>query len=333
MAELEAPVRLAVVGLGRVFERFHLPALLGCPVARLVAAWDQDEARCAWGREHLPGVPITHDFAELLGLRPEALLLLTPPESHAPLACAGLRAGLHVLVEKPMALDRAEGMQMADAARAARRRLQIGFTRRFRQPYGRLKARLPSLDSHATVAFELSFPTAGWGADADRTGGGVLDDVLPHQTDLLRWLLGASPSRARVAAHSDQRVECELEFPAGVVARCVAGHGAYREWLAVSLAGTAFVASGSLFREGKSAASAWSERLALVSDKAALAVARVLRTPNVTHRSFGAQLRDFVAAVRGRAATGAGPADGLAAIAVAEACRRSLTSGAWEPVT
>jgi len=329
----ETPVRIAVAGLGRVFERFHLPALLATPDADLVAVCDPDEERRVWARERLPGVPVDADFGQLLEAGAEALLLLTPPATHADLAGAALRAGLHVLVEKPMALDRVEGMAMTDAARAGRRRLQIGFTRRFRQPYGRLKARLPSLDSHATVAFELSFPTAGWGADADRTGGGVLDDVLPHQTDLLRWLLGASPSRARLAAHSDQRVECELEFPAGVVARCVAGHGAYREWLAVSLAGTAFVASGSLFREGKSVASAWSERLALVSDKAALAVARVLRTPNVTHRSFGAQLRDFVAAVRGRAATGAGPADGLAAIAVAEACRRSLTSGAWEPVT
>jgi predicted dehydrogenase len=333
MAELEAPVRLAVVGLGRVFERFHLPAVLDCTEARLVAAWDQNPERCAWGREHLPGVPVAYDFADLLAYQAEALLVLTPPETHAALTSAALGAGLHVLVEKPMALGRAEATQMADAARAARRRLQIGFTRRFREPYRRVKTRLPSLDSHATIDFELSFPPAGWGAGSDPTGGGVLDDVLPHQTDLLRFLLGASPGRARVTSHTDLRIECALEFPGGVIARCVAGHGAYREWLAVSLAGTSYVASGSLFREGRNAASEWGERLALVSDTASLAVARVMGTPNVTDRSFGRQLRDFVAAVRGRAATGAGPADGLAAIAVGEACRRSLTTGDWVPVT
>lgn len=333
MADLEAPVRLAVVGLGRVFERFHLPALLDCTEARLVAAWDENPERCVWGREHLPGIPVAFDFSDLLSYQAEALLVLTPPETHAALACAALGAGLHVLVEKPMALGRAEATQMANAARAARRRLQIGFTRRFREPYRRVKTRLPSLDSQATIAFELSFPPAGWGAGSDPTGGGVLDDVLPHQTDLLRFLLGTSPGRARVTSHTDLRIECALEFPGGVTARCVAGHGAYREWLAVSLAGTSYAASGSLFREGRNAASGWGERLALVSDTASLAVARVMGTPNVTDRSFGRQLRDFVAAVRGRAATGAGPADGLAAIAVGEACRRSLATGDWVPVT
>ena len=332
----ETPVRIAVAGLGRVFERFHLPALLATAGADLVAVCDPDEERRVWAREWLPGVPVDADFGELLDAGAEALLLLTPPATHADLACAALRAGLHVLVEKPMALDRAEAMAMTDAARAARRRLQIGFTRRFREPYRRLKARLPSLDSSAAVDFELRFPISSWGAGSflgdDHAGGGVLDDVLPHQADLLRWLLGASPSRARVADHGAAGYVCELEFHSGVVARCGTGHGSYREWLSVRLAGTAFAASGSTFRGGQTAASSWWPPLAWLSDRAALAAARVLRTPNVTHRSFEAQLRDFLAAVRGRAASGAGPADGLAAIAVAEACRRSLGTGDWEAV-
>jgi len=332
----EPPVRIAVAGLGRVFQRFHLPALLATADAQLVAVCDPDDVRRVWARERLPGVVVAAEFDDLLLSGAEALLLLTPPASHADLACTALRAGLHVLVEKPMALDRTEGAAMADAARAARRRLQLGFTRRFREPYRRLKARLPWLDSTATVDFELRFPTSSWGAGSflgdDRAGGGVLDDVLPHQADLLRWLLGASPSRARATAHGAAGYLCELEFPAGVVARCAAGHGSYRERLAVGLAGTAFAASGSTFRGGGAAASWWGAPLAVLSDRAALAVARVLRTPNVTHRSFEAQLRDFLAAVRGRAASGAGPADGLAAIAVSEACRRSLATGDWEAV-
>jgi predicted dehydrogenase len=332
----EPSVRIAVAGLGRVFQRFHLPALLATADAELVAVCDASEERRAWARERLPDIPVEADFAQLLRAGADALLLLTPPASHAELACAALRAGLHVLVEKPMALDRVEGAAMADAARSARRRLQIGFTRRFREPYRRLKARLPSLDSSATVDFELRFPTASWGAGSflgnDHLGGGVLDDVLPHQSDLLRWLLGASPTRVRAAGHGAEGYVCELEFPMGVVARCAAGHGSYRERLAVHLAGTAFAASGSTFRGGGAAASWWGPPLAALSDQAALAVARVLRTPNVTHRSFEAQLRDFLAAAGGRASSGAGPADGLAAIAVSEACRRSLGSGDWEAV-
>lgn len=332
----EPPVRIAVAGLGRVFQRFHLPALRATPEAELVVLCDAAEERRAWARETLPAVPVEADFAELLRAGADALLLLTPPATHAELGCAALRAGLHVLVEKPMALDRAEGLGMAEAARAARRRLQIGFTRRFREPYRRLKARLPSLDLSAAVEFELRFPTTSWGAGSflgdDRLGGGVLDDVLPHQSDLLRWLLGASPLRVRAAGHGAEGYVCELKFPSGVVARCAPGHGPYRERLLVRLAGTAFAASGSTFRGGRAAAARWSAPLAVLSDQAALAWARLLRTPNTTHRSFEAQLRDFLAAVRGRASTGAGPADGLAAIAVSEACRRSLASGDWETV-
>jgi predicted dehydrogenase len=332
----EQPVRIAVAGLGRVFQRFHLPAIVATADAELVVVCDATEERRAWARERLPDIPVEADFGELLRAGADALLLLTPPASHAELACAALRAGLHVLVEKPMALDRTGGAAMADAARVARRRLQIGFTRRFREPYRRLKARLPSLDASGAITFELRFPTLSWGAGSflgdDQMGGGVLDDVLPHQSDLLRWLLGASPGRVRAIAHGADGYVCELEYPTGVVARCAAGHGPYRERLVVSLAGTAFAASGSTFRGGGAAGSWWGPPLAMLSDQAALAVARVLRTPNVTHRSFEAQLRDFLAAVRGRAASGAGPADGLAAIAVSEACRRSLGTGDWEAV-
>ncbi len=333
----EPPIRLAVVGLGRVFERFHLPALTRSADAQLVTAWDADERRRAWARQRLPRVRAAGDFAEALEDGAEALLLLTPPASHAELACAALGAGLHVLVEKPMALDRAQGAMMADAASAARRRLHIGFTRRFREPYRRLKARLPSLDASAEVDFQLRFPSSSWGARTaflgdDHAGGGVLDDVLSHQADLLRWLLGASPSRVRVTGHAKAGLQCELEFPAGTVVRCGAAHGSYREWLVVRLAGTAFAASGSTFDAGGSVAARWRRGLAALSDRAALAAARALGRPNVTHRSFEAQLRDFLAAVRGRAASGAGPADGLAAIAVVEACRRSMSSGSWESV-
>jgi predicted dehydrogenase len=332
----EIAVRIAVAGLGRVFERFHLPALLATPDAHVVAVCDPDDARRAWASGRLRGVRVTRELDQLLGAGADALLLLTPPASHAELACAALRAGLHVLVEKPMAIDRAGGVAMADAARAANRRLQIGFTRRFREPYRRLKARLPSLDAGAAVAFDLRFPTSSWGAGAflgdDRAGGGVLDDVLPHQADLLRWLVGASPSRARASADGAAGYVCELEFDSGMIARCAAGHGSYREFLAVRLAGKALAASGSTFREGAAAASSWWPPAAGLSDRAALAAARVLRTRNVTHRSFEAQLRDFLTAIRGGAASGAGPADGLAAIAVAEACRRSLGSGGWETV-
>ncbi len=331
------PVRIAVVGLGRVFERFHLPALRQRDDARL-AVWDQEAGRRAWARDALPGATVAADLTGLLEQRADALLLLTPPATHAALACRALGAGLHVFVEKPMALDPADAARMVEAATAADRRLQVGFTRRFRAPYRRLKERLAGVEPIAAAQFELRFPASAWGArDAflgdDRAGGGVLDDVLSHQVDLLRWVLGASPTRVRVSGHGATAVRCDVEFPSGMVARCNAGHGSYREWLVVRGVQTAVAASGSGLVSGDRATRTWARWLASLQDRAALALARAAGTPNVTHQSFAAQLDDFLGAVRGRAAVGADGHDGLAAVNAIAACRRGIASGGWEPVS
>jgi predicted dehydrogenase len=99
-----------------------------------------------------------------------------------------LEAGVAVLVEKPMALTVDEGRRMAEATSRAGRRVQVGFARRFREPYRRLRSALEAIDRREwrAVHFELAFPTTGWNAHTaflgdDAQGGGVLDDVLSHQ--------------------------------------------------------------------------------------------------------------------------------------------------------
>lgn len=331
-------IRLVVVGCGRVFERFHLPALERLRNAEVVAVVDPNPARLAWARGRMPGAVAAGSPDQLPQSLPfDAALVLTPPPTHVPLGEELLERAAHILVEKPMAPDLASGAALVATAERLGRRVQVGFTRRFRAPYRALGARLRAVSAPAIhhIVFDLAFPTGSWGAHSaflgdESQGGGVLDDVLSHQVDLLRWLLDSRPARVRVPRAEGGRASIEIEFRSGVRAHCTSAHATYVEVLQVGLAnGRTLVAGGTSLRESRRGRSATRRLQATLRDRAALAWGRVSGVPGVTHESFFQQLEDFTGAVRGRPSEGADARDGLTAIATAAACRESLRSGQW----
>jgi predicted dehydrogenase len=291
------------------------------------------EARLSW--------PLRFGSLEelLRGADVEVLLVSTPPSTHAEAAVRAAEAGLHVLVEKPMALDPGEGVRMVRAASQAQRRLQVGFSRRFRAPYQRLRERLGRMESRQVkeARFELAFPTASWRAQTDflgdpARGGGVLDDVLSHQVDLICWMLGRPDEvKAELAPSPDGAVRAELRI-GGVNVGCTAAHAGYAERLEVELvAGGVLEASGSRLRSGSGGFPGWRRRRALLMDRASLISDRLLGRANITLASFETQLRDFERAIRGGSSDGASGEDGLLAIDIVEACRTSARNGgAWQ---
>jgi len=341
LSDLSPPLRLGVVGCGRVFERFHLPAIARVPTVEVVTASDADAARLRWAESRSPRPVLASSLEELLAQpRLEALLVLTPPASHAEIAVRALNRGLHVLVEKPMSLDPNEARRMVSAAREAARRLQVGFTRRFREPYRRLRASLADIEVpkiHA-IHFELAFPTASWNAETDflgddRRGGGVLDDVLSHQVDLVCWLLGRAPDKVRAEPRGKTAgggIGAELRF-GELAARCEAAHGPYVEWLSLELEdGSVLEASGSWTRRTRTRFPALRRQRAALMDRVALVGSRLLRRPNVTLASFERQLRDFGQAVRGASSHGATGDEGLRAVEIVRACGESARlDGSW----
>jgi predicted dehydrogenase len=335
-------LHLGVLGCGRVFERFHLPAIDRTPGVALAAAADPAPGRLAWAEVRSPRPALGASLDQLLaGPRLDAILILSPPESHAELAIRALEAGLHVLVEKPMALTAAEGRRMSDAARRTGRRLQVGHTRRFREPYRRLHTRLRSVDGAPAVAaeFDLAFSTTGWNAHSgflgdEARGGGPVDDVLSHEVDLLSWLFGKAPDEARAEmGGADGGVRAELRFGT-LTASCRASHGFYVERLRVTLSdGRALEATGSRLRHAGSGSAAWRGSRAMFLDRLALVADTLRGKPNVSEVSFELQLRDFDQAVRGGPSMGATAEDGLRVIQVLDACRRSARQGgAWFPL-
>src|SRR4029077_19021765 len=126
------PLRLGIIGAGRIVERAHLPVLERLPDIAVIGLFDpdNDRARATAERFHIPHVCRT--LEELFSLGLDAALVACPNAQHASVSIAALDAHLHVLCEKPMALNSGEAQAMVQAAERAGRELMIAFANRFR---------------------------------------------------------------------------------------------------------------------------------------------------------------------------------------------------------
>jgi predicted dehydrogenase len=336
-------LRLGVVGCGTLFERYYLPALAQCPAWSLVAAGDTSAARRRWVQRVCPELVVCERLpAAEHGAPLDALFIATPPDSHCRLTIAALEAGLHVLVEKPMALNTTEARRMLDASRRAGRRLWVGFTRRFRTAYRALQQRLATTRAGDIAALTCHFRFAPWDAASgylgdEARGGGVLHDVASHQMDLLPWLLGQPIAAVRAAAGgTSNHVAYDLRFANGLVAHCAAAHGRrYREHIEVALPARRLITGTSAVIESRRMPSSCLRLYARglsVRDR----FARTLyHAPDATRDRFVAQFRAVAAALRGddRFPQPADAQQGFASMRALEACAHGVASpGTWIPV-
>lgn len=203
------PAPVAVLGFGAMGE--VMAKAFGRDPGWEVALVSDPAAGAAERAERLaPGAHFEADAAAALEPRlldrlgVELVAIAAPPASHEPLALAALDAGRHVLCEKPMALDGDAAARMAAAA-AARPELiavidhQLRFTRSRSWLRDRLRAGDLGRVSHADVRIDVPrIYGSGWTWWSSRAlGGGVLNEFGSHSVDLLGWLFGAHPSRAR----------------------------------------------------------------------------------------------------------------------------------------
>ena len=128
----------------------------------------------------------------------EAWLIATPTATHPDVVATALEAGLHVLCEKPLALDLAESEAIGALARSEGRVLQLGFWRRFSPPWAAAK---DLLDAGA-IGRPLMLRLAQWDADPPPpafcdplVSGGLAIDCGVHEFDLVEWLTGLPVER------------------------------------------------------------------------------------------------------------------------------------------
>ncbi|GHC82177.1 hypothetical protein GCM10007079_22870 [Nocardiopsis terrae] len=198
---MSGPLRVGVVGLG-VIARFHLAALAASPDWDLVAVCDLDPARAL---EPRPGVTGYTDHTRMLaeaGL--DAVVVTAPNDTHARICADALTAGAAVCVEKPLALDLAEGEALAALARERGVPLTTAFHRRHNSEFAALRERIGGRTvTEVTVRYlERIEEHAGsdtWYLDPERCGGGCVADNGPNAFNLVEALLGrAEVTGARV---------------------------------------------------------------------------------------------------------------------------------------
>ena len=234
-------VRLGIIGLGNMGSAHAAQIMAGkIPQCRLTAVCDYDEAKLK-GFDAAMCFP---DAEALLGSgQVEAVLIATPHYAHVPLGCAALAAGLHVLVEKPVAVHVAAARTLLAAAAAAPHLVCAAmFNQRTDPRYRRLRALLQSgeLGAVRRVAWTVTdwfrphayYASGGWRATWAGEGGGVLLNQCPHNLDLWWWLFG-QPSHVRAfcgfGRHHPIEVEDEvsafLSYPDGTTGTFVASTG------------------------------------------------------------------------------------------------------------
>jgi len=138
-------LRVGVIGCGLIAQVMHLPYLRELADRFEIAALCDvaEEARAACAREY--GVPQQYEsWQELISGGSLDVVLVLTSGSHAPIAIAAARAGLHALVEKPMCFSVSEGREMIAAAEAAGTVLMVGYNKRYDPAYSRLQEEMRS---------------------------------------------------------------------------------------------------------------------------------------------------------------------------------------------
>lgn len=194
---MEQPVRIGMIGAGAFPQRVQLPTLQRIAGVEVVALADANAERARACAAEFGIATVYSNYEELLaGGGLDAVLVTTPNATHAPIAMAALKAGCHVLVEKPMAINGDQAQAMADLARQQRKVLTIDLHQRFAAAHQLMRERIGQGElgeiyhAHATWIRRAGIPGYGsWFTTAALSGGGALMDIGVHILDLALWML------------------------------------------------------------------------------------------------------------------------------------------------
>jgi predicted dehydrogenase len=218
----DTPIRVGVVGLG-AFGTHHARHYASHPRAQLVAVADVDFDRARDAAAQFGGEPFVN-VRELVG-NVSAVSIAVPASAHAAVARDFLDAGIHVLIEKPLATNTADAQDLVARAERAGAVLQVGHIERYSPAIDELKTRL---SAPRRMSFVRRVSWSGRSTDVD-----VVFDLMIHDIDLALALAGAPVSS--VAASGEiirsglvDEAEAWLTFANGVIATLSASRVAER---------------------------------------------------------------------------------------------------------
>ena len=226
-------VKLAVIGYGGIGSA-HTGYIAGGGVAgmTLAAVCDINENRLAVVRERFPGVRCVTDFHDLLDGSIDAVLIAVPHPMHCKIAAECLRAGVHVLVEKPIDITVTEAKKAVAAAEESGSLFAVMLNQRTAPIFQRAREIVQSgaLGNLKRTVWIITnwyrtqhyYDSGSWRATWKGEGGGVLLNQAPHNLDLWQWVCGMPTS---VAAYCDvaRYLRIEVEDDATLITRYANG--------------------------------------------------------------------------------------------------------------
>jgi len=190
-------LRVGIIGCGGIANNKHMPAILKHGSFEMTAFCDIHIDRAQKAKEQFgtENAKIFTDYKELVKEDLDAVYVLTPNKSHASISIEALKAGKHVMCEKPMAKTYEEAKEMAQTAKKTGKLLTIGYQNRYRPDSAYLKRACENGDlgevyyAKAHAIRRRAVPTWGVFLDEEEQGGGPLIDIGTHALDLTLWMM------------------------------------------------------------------------------------------------------------------------------------------------
>jgi predicted dehydrogenase len=306
---IDKPVRVGVVGLGGVAQLKHLPILASMDSVELVGFAEEESYKLSMMSEKY-GVPGFVDTINLFQrIKPDVVLICTPPISHLPIALTALRSGAHVIVEKPAARDLAETERMASAAKDTNKHIFVAMNQRFRQDVTVLK--------NFTDADELgdiwrvrsgwekrisSWQRSPWLAQKAISGGGVLLDLGLQLIDLVLWILDYPEVERLSAFKNNDALKKEVEDTLSAIIKLNNGTTVNLDcsWALMGEKSNAYT-----ILEGDKATASLNPLVLhklLMDELVTVKPVKTANSRNLYTASFQAQMHHFISAMKGEVA-------------------------------
>jgi predicted dehydrogenase len=239
-------IGFALVGLGNLAINQLMPAFAQCRRAKLVG-FVSGRPEKATQLARLYGIDpkniYSYDTYERLADNPaiDVVYVVLPNSMHAEYTIRALKASKHVLCEKPMANTPQDCERMIAAAKAANRKLMVGYRVRY-EPYNQALIAYaretadagPTRLILADAGFNIGDP-AQWRLRKPMAGGGSLMDIGIYALNAARYLSGEEPVAVNAVMHStpndprfvevEENIMFQLRFPSGILANCGSSYG------------------------------------------------------------------------------------------------------------
>lgn len=330
------PLHILVLGAGSVGRR-HMRNLAGLGCA--VSAFDPRDDRLAEARSEVTVVGTFTDEGAALQAAPyDGVVVASPPSVHVDQCIAALRAGMPVLLEKPVAPTLADALRLSEFMRGVEApRLVLGYTYRWWEPLARLRELIHDgrVGRPLHARFTMSAHLADWHpweryqdffmASKELGGGALLDES--HFIDLMLWFFGL-PERVVATVEHNSTLDIETDDNVDMIAVYPDG---LRVTMHLDLYGRPHEKNIVVAGEGGTLQWSFDPNRVRFSDSAEQDW-QDERWQLERNDMFVGVAREFVDVIRQGEPPTCGVEDGLDVLAVVEACRESTSSGCFVPV-